>query len=641
MFYYSMDKISFKNNVIPNQTTQTPEIQQRMQSQENFGAIDKEKLKQDTVELANKTKEGAKENFVFRIMRKMGSEDPKKTLKSIILTLGTVVGLAVLGNKMSNKTASWGLKVDEVVSNSNWYKKLSGALSGAKNKITGFFKKSKTVSDVANTLTNEATKAKPKADMCRGYGRGFVSIFSLTPVDILKKGFKDTDSAEKALKKIVGDDKAKTFAAQLFATEKGKGIADNRKFCLELSNAIREKFDCVNDNKKFLDILKEMQTGKIGDVDVSEFKDVIMKEKGFMGTIGSWWPVNIIEKVGKIFKKDFKFCRGNLGDSLVKYNAVNGTLAKTGLGKLTQKMITVPTESISNFVNDKSGLGVFLCSSIIAMYNSMQDAPKGKKAGVVADDFVGTIGSIAIATPLAFKTTYGLASLANLEGKTFGSKILKGIGKFFNMGLKDGAGKLARFGGGALRFGLIMFVFSSMFRKPIDKVVHKIFGKPYNKAEEEQKKAQEAQMNQIIPELGVSQAQLMEKIQKNPAAIERLQSDPQLLAKAQQNPKIIIDLLDGTYNENAQNTPVVSPTTPKAPQLSPANRALLNGTSTINKTPSPTNNQPQQKIQDTVTYIPSSDFIAKDEYMSAEQSNEINSALARADKVLAQAEKYI
>ena len=133
----------------------------------------------------------------------------------------------------------------------------------------------------------------------------------------------------------------------------------------------------------------------------------------------------------------------------------------------------------------------------------------------------------------------------------------------------------------------------------------------------------------------------MEKIQKNPAAIERLQSDPQLLAKAQQNPKIIIDLLDGTYNENAQTTPVVNPTTPKAPQLSPANRALLNGTSTINKTPSPTNNQPQQKIQDTVTYIPSSDFIAKDEYMSAEQSNEINSALARADKVLAQAERFI
>ena len=528
-----MEKISLNSQY--QNTAMSPELRKRMDAQNSFTAKNGE---QDSVNIAQKATQKAtqevKENWLFKNLRNLGVKEPKKFITSVSLTIATVLGLAILGNKMSNKTAHWGIKVDEFLEGKDWYKKLANGIKTGKQKITNTLRKSDTIRDVMDTLSDETKKAKPKIDMCRGYGRGFVSIFSLTPVDTLKKGFKNADDAEKALRKIVSDDKAKNFAKQLFATNKAEAIQDNRKFCHELSNAIREKFGCVNDNKKFLGILESLQKGNIDGLDVSEFKDIVMKEKGLGSFIGNWWPATAIEKVGRIFKKDFQFCRGNLGDSLIKYNAVNGSLAKTSLGKLAQNITTVPTESITNFVNDKSGLGVFLCSSIITMFNGMQDAPKGKKKSVIANDFVGTIGSIAVATPLAFKTTYSLASLANIEGKTIGAKALKAIGKFFNMGLSDKSGGLAKVGGGALRFILVMFVFSSIFRKPIDALVHKIFGKPYNAQEEAQKKAQEEQLNAVIPELGITNKQLLEIMQdeKNLPALQRIAQDPQLQAQS-------------------------------------------------------------------------------------------------------------
>ena len=125
-----------------------------------------------------------------------------------------------------------------------------------------------------------------------------------------------------------------------------------------------------------------------------------------------------------------------------------------------------------------------------------------------------------------------------MEGKTFFSKCLKLVGNVFGMGLdkidpKTGAvvaskapalfKKLAGMAGGAGRFALIMFIFSSMFRKPIDAIIHKIFGKPYDKGAEEQKKKLEEEQNAIIPELGISQKELVEKMQNNPQAMQRLQ----------------------------------------------------------------------------------------------------------------------
>ncbi len=692
-----MDKISFKNNVIPNQTNQTPEIQQRMQSQENFGAVDREKLKQDTVELANKTKAGAKENFIFRGLKNFGVEDPKKFLVSCGLTLATIVGFATLGKKSLKTMTNAGINIDEKLANSNIYKKIGGFFADTKSKIGNFFKKSDTIKEASDILSDKTKRVKPKIQLAKGMGQGFSPQFAFAvkdmaeassikaqgetfvqlkkligkknAIEILNEIGKDETAGLDLLKGLVGDEAkagklfkeitdnnakfkksledllGKDGAEKFFGNFVGfKQASDPIEFVDELTETIAKNFNVdLNDKKAFQELLEGIKEGSYKGKDLSVFKEITMDREGL---IGGWWPANIAEKAGKklgLFKEK-GFGRGNLGEGLWRYNVSKGKMAKTGLGKLAQNSLLIPGESISNFVCDNAGMNLFLVSTIISLYNNMQDAPKGKKAAVVADDFIGTIGSMAIATPLAFKTTYGLASLSKLEGNGLLKTPLKWIGKFFNMGLGENAGKLAKVGGGALRFVSIMFVFSSLFRKPIDKVIHKIFGKPYNKAEEEQKAAQEAQMNQIIPELGVSQAQLMEKIQKNPAAIERLQSDPQLLAKAQQNPKIIIDLLDGTYDENAPVNQANNQTAPKAPQMSPANRALINGNSAVNKTPAPApnnQNQNQPKIQDNATYIPSSDFIAKDEYLSAEQSNEINSALARADKVLANAEKYI
>jgi len=626
MFYKYMNSINFNGQL---STNISPEIQKKLEAEQNFSALNADKFKQDTAEFATKTTdEVKKENFVFRTLNNLGVKDPKKLLKSIGLTLVTTVGLAVLGNKMSDKTAQWGLNVDDFLKNQKWYNALTEKMSEAKEAIVKTLRKSKSIDDLLTTLKNKM--AKPKADMTRGYGRGFVSIFSLTPVDVLRKSFKGKSEAEiaKSLEQLVGD-KAQEFASQISS---GK-IADNRAFCSSLSNAIRENFDCVNDNNKFFDILKSLKAGKIEGKAVEGFTNVTMKEKGLTDIlIGNW----LVDK-------------GNLGDSLIKFNTVNGTLADTGLGKLAQKMITIPTESISNFVNDKSKLGAFLCLNTIGAFNNMQDAPEGKKIATISDDFVGTMGSIAIATPLAFKTTYGLASLANLEGKGLVSKILKPIGSIFHMGLGDWSkhpimGKIAGIGGGALRFALIMFVFSGMFQKPIRKVIHKIFGEPYNKAEEEKQKQLEAQQNTVIPELGITNKQLMEKIQANPKVLETLQANPLLAQEIANNPKMLLDLLDG----KEINT--------KQPEMSSANKNLLNqNNASINQNNSETisnktnlfskkdtNNDVlvEENKRDTATYIPSSEYIA-DKTVDENQNAEVNAMLLKADKALAQAEKIL
>ncbi len=49
------------------------------------------------------------------------------------------------------------------------------------------------------------------------------------------------------------------------------------------------------------------------------------------------------------------------------------------MGSFVQQSLLFPTEAISNFVNDKSGLGFFLCGMIMNLYNNVQDAPKDKK----------------------------------------------------------------------------------------------------------------------------------------------------------------------------------------------------------------------------------------------------------------------
>ncbi len=645
-----MSSVSFQNSNI-NQIN-SPEIQQRLDSKENFTALDKEKLKQDTAEFAKKEIEKSKNGFFGRMINNIGSDNIKKFFTSLALTAGTVFIGAAIANKSSNKMAQLGLNVDAFLNKSNLYKSITSGISKKKESIGNFLKNhSKTIDDISETLKNR--KAKQRCNAFRGYGAGFTSIFSLTPVDILKTSLKkagvdsknpDFQKAAKCLKDLVGDKNAEKIVEDLY---KNPENLTNREICQNLTKYIKD-FHGLKNNQELLDFFNKMQK----ESKFSLFQNVNMKG----GPIGGWWPVNVINSIGKKFNKNFSFCRGNLGDSLVKFNVVNGSLAQTGAGKLVQRSLTVPMESITNFVNDKSGMGFFLGLQIFGLYNNVQDAPKGKKAATLADDFVGTMGSIAIATPIAFGATYGLASLKNLKGNGIISTCLKQAGKFFGMGLAryDKAGKyldagtsniLIRGAGLALRFGLMMRVFSPMIQKPIYNVIHKVFGKPYDKNEEAQKKLLEEQKNTIIPELGITRGELLEKIQSNPAALQKLQNDPMLLREVGANPKLMLDLLDGKEIKQ------------KPTKLSPATEALLKKQKETIKTPNNLNvsasneaennpfseNNPikeENKNIDTATYIPKSDFIAKSSVSDA-KNQELNQAFTKADKVLARAEQFI
>ena len=651
------NSISFeKNQNLSN--VPSSNIQTRINEGQNFGAIDKQKLQQDALELKKEAENNAKENFIFRMLKGLGINDPKKFFKALGLTLATVVGFALLGNKTANKMASAGLKVDDLLLNDKIYQGVSSFFKSAKEKIV----KTLTSFELGKKIQKSQTidRAKPRTDMARGYGRGFVSIFSLTPVDVLKKGLGDDigdiEKAAKKLKPLVGDEAANIV-------KKLQTCNDNREFCSEFSKAIRKNFNCQNDNKKFYEILKKLQKGE--DDFAGLFTQVDMVEKGFTRPIGSWWPVNLIDSVvKKVTKGKHRFCRGNLGDSLIKYNVAAGSLADTKIGSLVQKSILIPSESISNFVNDKSGMGVFLCSSIMSLYGNVLDAPKDKRIPTVADDFIGTVGSIAISTPMAFATTYGLASLKNLDLKDANllTKILgyplKGIGKFFGMGLgettngilkqneKTWKNFLPRKFGGFMRFAMILMVLSPLFAKPIRAIIHKIFGKPYDPNEEEKKKQLEAQRNQMIPELGITQGEFMDKVQKNPSALQQLQTNPKLAMLINQNPKLILDLLDGKdlSNVKLQKPSAISPANKQFIDRQKMNQnAVQNNNYALNKAPKTNTNSNNQnnEITDSATYIPSSEAVKTSTTLSKEAQTKYDEIMNNADKSLKRAEQYI
>lgn len=479
----------------------------------------------------------------------------KKYITTALLTLGTITGLAVLGNRSSNYMANLGHKVDDILLKQNWYKSFEKGVSNTKNKVKNFFfnNKNKLVKDSANDIAETLSKRRsgPTVDLARGYGQGFTTIFALTPVDVLRTSLTKIEKSKpgealKSLEKLVGKENAKKFSEQILGDGK---IKDNKAFCDELTNAIAKNFGLKTtngniDKKELLKLFQDLEKGKVKGVDFKEFTNIKMDQGGF---IGSWWPVNfansIGEKIAKSFGKTWKgFGKGNLGDSLTKYNAVNGTLAQTKAGAIVQQLLTVPTESISNFVNDKSGMGVLLSLTIASLYSNVQDAPNDKKVATLADDYIGTIGSIAITTPLAFGATYGLASMSNLEAKNWFTKMLKGVGKFFDYGHnrigKNGEiinkmpkskvlASLKRFSGHALRFALIMFVFQSMFDKPIRNTIHKVFGKPYDKTEEEEKQKgiNSMQQNNYMPQtsdINYAENEFTTQVKHNPQTMEFL-----------------------------------------------------------------------------------------------------------------------
>ncbi len=656
-----MEALSFRNNYIQ---SQPDNVQKRLESDENFTALDTEKLKQDTVEIASKAtgnvKDSVNDTWIVKQLKRLGVENPKKLMKSIALAVITTVGFAYLGNKLSNKTADLGQTIgDDLIGKSKPYKLLQKGGEWLKKNTLKAINGNKYTKEIYTTLTQKAEHAK--LDVARGYGQGFLGIFSLTPIEIMQKAFAKkgitADNIEQAVellnKKLKIDNKtAQELAEQILGTAKNK--LTRKEICSILSQGIKKGFNCSN-NKEFLTLLKDMQTNP----EFSDFFNITMSDKGLGGIASSWWPANIINKITR--GKFQRHLTGNLGDSLVKFNVVNGTMADTKVGTFIQRIITIPTESISNFTNDKSGVGAFISAScMIPLYNNVQDAPKEQKLPTVLNDYVSSMGSFAFSLPIAGGVTYGLASLSNLDtkGKVL-LRPLKSIGKFFATGLKDTAitktglgGALQRlngatkgFLGGAIRFIMIMFIISPFVSKTINKVVSKIFGKPYDPVEIEKQKKLEEEKNKVVPELGITQGELQQRIEKNPDAIKKMQSDPDLVKAIDKNPKLLLDLLDNK-EINVQEALAKPKSTSQSPMLQStikngkapiSNKAELFGTKKQEKTAQEEDERPT----DSATYIPSSQFSAPKQELSTEIIQEYERIMTGADKALKNAERFI
>ncbi len=727
-----MTTINFRANTP--EYYQEQKLQQQNKANQEFTALDKDQLKQDAVDLGGKAQEAVKDNWFVEKLKAFGINDPKKKLKSIIFAVATVVALGFFGNKTMSFFAKAGNDFEGLFKDTKWFKKITGAMSGTKNKVSDFLLNNKVTGELANNIkdTFANRKAKPVWNMARGTGQGPKTIFRITPVETIKNALinnknkalagqfaQEFGGQKQALKVInqIGSLKPDELAqfvennkaheavinsitealnknrassiesfAKLFSAD-GINSAKAKETATKLYEELYGNVENADWNKTLLKGIKEgrniqspdelrkfLEQVKKGEID-STLINVPMESGGITS---SWWPVNIINTaITKITGKQSNFGRGNTGDALMKLYAITGDLAETKAGTFIQAAPIVFSESISNFGNDKSGLGAFLTFNLINSFDRIQDTPKGKKKAVIAEETVGSVANWVITTPLAFGATYGLATLGNLAKATNSNSafakiltpVLTVIGKVFGTGLNAGAknaviaesikdaglgtkllgalkmSKNSAIGtvGGIFRLAMVLFVFSSIFRKPVDKVIHKIFGDPTDK-NANTTQSQQQQINQVIPELGISQKELMEKIQKNPQALEKIQNDPEAIKKLQQNPKLLLDVLDGK-DINSLN----ASTSQSNPTMSPSLASRLNNsgqnfaTEKMDKkeqTQAPSaSTTPTTSNYDTATYIPSSEYIAKSVEYDDATISKMNSVLAASDKVLEQFEK--
>ena len=484
------------------------------------------------------------------------------------------------------------------------------SLFGRKEKITAFLGELKKLGlndDEAASLYKQLGKLSEharKVDVLKASELGEQGA-----EDLIKNLNANNRKLRKSIKKLVGKEDAEYFIRNFMEADADD---DRANFARKLTAAIAKKHGVdPKDPKALSELLEKLKKDGLGD---DNLLNITMNREGI---IQRWAPANGVEWLrshtflNKIFKKPFG--KGNLGDALIKFNMADGTLAETAAGKFFQKVPLYLGESVSNHVADLSTMNLFITvPMLLDLFNTVQEAPKEQKGATIADNFVGGLGQFALSMPLASAMTYGVATLKNLKNN---KNPLKWIGKLIGMGLptiKNGVKTIEpsfikRFAGGAFRFWAIMFFLSPKISDAITKLTHKVFGKPYDKEEAEKQRLLEEQKKQLIPELGITQGELMEKMEKNPEAMIRLQNDEKLAYTIEQNPKAILDLLDG------KEIQYIEP--PKSPAsqgviLSPANRNRLNNQTSL--TPnnqanySTTNNTPasSQKIADSATYIP-------------------------------------
>lgn len=261
-----MENISALQNSYNNQLT--PDVQNKTNNQENFTALDREKLKQDSIEIANKTKENANDNIIFRVLRNIGVKDPKKTLKSLGMSILTIIGVMFVCNKITTPAAKLGNYIDDILTGDN-------ILGRCRNGLVGLFKsagtaikdmrKPKFVENVQEALKSPLT---PKWNLLRGFENGAKGLFSNTIVETITTGFdKNKDSVLETLTKVLGGDseKAKKLLTELpevMISDKMGDFLSKNKLSNEILQKIQEKGVFDSDTEKLVEALKNAFSGK-------------------------------------------------------------------------------------------------------------------------------------------------------------------------------------------------------------------------------------------------------------------------------------------------------------------------------------------------------------------------------------------
>lgn len=595
-----MSSINFTTHA----NTQNSKLQKKALKEQSF--LGNAASQSDKVEISKNKQEEKEESFIAQAIKRFTGLDisePKKALKVLGISALSVVVVMLLGNKLGKPCQKLGNIIDNVLlSDKNVLGKVRNALanfvSPKLTKAKDVLSKPKFVQDII------AASRKPKNarwNIFRGYENGAKGVFATTIRETLNGATeKDALGAQNALKNLFGEKNATDLLSQL-ANEKVSNVefADN-----------------------FLSLAKDLSTKN--NVGLQEIFEKIGTEPSLKGIkLKNWAFSNKINSISnKLFKKNIDMLDDNLSDSLMKYSAIRGQSAKTLPAKIVQMLPILVTEQYSSFVNDKSDYGIFLVlSSVCPTIGNLLDMPKEERAKTEAHSVLSSSLSWLISSPIAFKMIYGAAALK--EGSA--NPILKTIGKIMSIGLDN---KTTRLGGvsgvlGGIGRFILIFSLGQLIGKPINKLCDKIFGKPYNKDEELRKQQEEAQMNQVIPELGVSQNELMEKIRNNPSALEKLQNDPELNKKIQENPKLLLDLLNG---KDVSSTTIFKRNIQTNQSLSQANENYLK----------------KQQSKDTATYIPLSQFKAKStSSMVPKLQGELGRMNAKTEKLFEQAQRYV
>ncbi|MFH0703029.1 MAG: hypothetical protein V2B14_05775 [bacterium] len=196
-----------------------------------------------------------------------------------------------------------------------------------------------------------------------------------------------------------------------------------------------------------------------------------------------------------------------------KASVLSRFLIKTGIG--TERFLgdfSFNPFGLLNFLMNGWAIGISIKNTV--------EAPKGEKFSTLMENILGTwIGGWVMMRYIA-RGVNAVANLKNLNGISFGQKILRNIGKFIGMGLNSKKttlkeawasqggklGNLAKWfggqlkgkGGGTLRLVLAWFILTPIVSSIFKKISHKLFGKPSH-SEKENKKQKPELVNKAEP----------------------------------------------------------------------------------------------------------------------------------------------